>query len=115
MPSPRLHKTSIEMWKVAAFSVARNFSNTRHSKQHPSIMNTSPRLDDEDFKAEKGYIETVENVEHLDANAADLDVKDTIKGTVGLTSESGAVVLIPTPSADPSGEFCCGRRAFFTC
>ncbi|KAI5449080.1 hypothetical protein NCC49_005350 [Naganishia albida] len=65
-------------------------------------MNTSPRLDDEDFKAEKGYIETVENVEHLDANAADLDVKDTIKGTVGLTSESGAVVLIPTPSADPS-------------
>jgi hypothetical protein len=61
-------------------------------------MDTSPRLDEDDIKNEKGYLQEVEDV------TAELDVKDTIKGTVGLTSESGAVVLIPTPSADPSGE-----------
>lgn len=63
-------------------------------------MNTSPIIDD-DFKGEKGHIEVIQDIDHLDAN---LDVKDTIKGTVGLTSEGGAVVLIPTPSADPSGK-----------
>lgn len=67
-------------------------------------MNTlpdSPRLDD-DIKNEKGYHQEVEDVAL--ETSPELDVKDTIKGTVGLTSESGAVVLIPTPSADPSGR-----------
>jgi hypothetical protein len=61
---------------------------------------TAPPIDD-DVKFEKGDVEYVEEASHLDAN---LDVQDTIKGTVGLTGEGGAVVLIPTPSADPSGE-----------
>ncbi|KAJ9096312.1 hypothetical protein QFC20_006450 [Naganishia adeliensis] len=70
-------------------------------------MNTSPIIDD-DFKGEKGHIEVIQDIDHSDAN---LDVKDTIKGTVGLTSEGGAVVLIPTPSADPSAYVDVGRGA----
>lgn len=67
-------------------------------------MDTSTRTArpiDDDLKFEKGDVEYIEEASHLDAN---LDVKDTIKGTVGLTGEGGAVVLIPTPSADPSGK-----------
>lgn len=64
-------------------------------------MDTSPHIIDDDFKGEKGVHDHVEDVAVLDAN---LDTKDTIKGTVGLTREGGAVVLIPTPSADPSGK-----------
>ncbi|KAJ9093161.1 hypothetical protein QFC21_006477 [Naganishia friedmannii] len=61
-------------------------------------MNTSSAHIDDDFKGdEKGQLEHIEDVTTLDA-------KDTIKGTVGLTNEGGAVVLIPTPSADPSGS-----------
>jgi hypothetical protein len=60
---------------------------------------TAPPIDD-DLKFEKGDVEYIEEASHLDAN---LDVQDTIKGTVGLTGEGGEVVLIPTPSADPSG------------
>jgi hypothetical protein len=73
-------------------------------------MNTSPHIDD-DLKGDEkgGNLEHVEDVSTLDAN---LDAKDTIKGTVGLTGEGGAIVLIPTPSADPSGE--CRREAYDT-
>ncbi|KAJ9118359.1 hypothetical protein QFC24_006187 [Naganishia onofrii] len=62
-------------------------------------MNTSPHFEDDLKGDEKGNLEHVEDVSTLDAN---LDTKDTIKGTVGLTGEGGAIVLIPTPSADPS-------------
>lgn len=64
-------------------------------------MNNLHHIDDDDLKNEKGNHEHIEEVTHLDA---DFDVKDTIKGTVGLTGDDGAVVLIPAPSMDPSGE-----------
>jgi len=64
-------------------------------------MDTARHLDD-DFKGgEKGHHEYVEDVNALDAN---IDTSDVMRGTVGLTGEGGAVVLIPTPSADPSGK-----------
>lgn len=63
-------------------------------------MDTSHHIDD-DLKGEKGHHEHIEAVPVLDAN---VDVKDTIKGTVGLTGEGGEVVLLPAPSADPSGK-----------
>ena len=63
-------------------------------------MDSSHHIDD-DFKGDKGHHEHIEAVPVLDAK---VDVQDTIKGTVGLTAENGEVVLLPTPSADPSGK-----------
>ncbi|KAJ9111033.1 hypothetical protein QFC22_006629 [Naganishia vaughanmartiniae] len=63
-------------------------------------MDTSRHIDNDIKGDEKGqHLEHVEDVSALDTH---YDAKDTIKGTVALTGEGGAVVLIPAPSADPS-------------
>lgn len=67
----------------------------------PATMDSTRHLDDDYKGGEKAHQEHIEDVNALDAN---IDTKDVMRGTVGLTGEGGAVVLIPTPSADPSGK-----------
>ena len=51
----------------------------------------------------KHHLEHVEDVDALESDAPSPDA--ALNGTVGLTTLGGETILVPTPSADPSGEF----------
>lgn len=47
--------------------------------------------------------QTYDHVEDIDALESEAQARDSANGTVGLTNADGEVLLVPHPSADPSG------------